>query len=392
LGWVGINAARVTQAVPVVNELLGAGTGEPDQAVTLANRPVIDASVNLQVQDDSGAWETWRLADDLLSAGPDDPAFALDPESGVVRFGGADGGRRPPAGRRIRASYEYGGGTQGNVGVGTIKSSPDVRLQAGFKIDNPVPTWGGTAGESLAQAERNVPLYLRHRDRLVTAQDFRDVTARAPGVDVGRVEVLPLYRPPTAEMPDPPDPAAGVVTVLVVPATDPARPLWPSPDRLFLLKVCEHLGPRRLVTTELYVRGPAYVPVYLSVGIRVQAGNARDVVIDRVTRTLNQYLSSLPPGGASGNGWPLNKKLLRKELEAVVDRAQGVDFVEALQMGVGDAADRDEYPLADLQLPLLAKVSVVEGQPVPLAEVVGPTGLAVPPVKSVAVPVVKGKC
>jgi hypothetical protein len=389
ISWVGINAARITQAVPVTNESLGAATGEPDQTVTLANTPILTASVRLQVRDDDGKWETWRLVDDLLTAGPDDPSFSLDRESGVVRFGGLYG-RRPGPGQRIRASYEYGGGPQGNLGIGTIKSSPDPRLQGGFKIENPLPTWGGTAGETLAEGERNIPLYIRHRDRLVTQKDFEDIARRAEGVDVARAEVLPLYRPPTVELQNPPSPAPGVVTVLVIPRTDATRPLWPTPDRLFLRKVCAHLDPRRLVTTELHVRGPDYQPVFLSVGIQVQAGHFRDVVIDRVGQALRQYLSSIPPGGPGGNGWPLNKKLLKKELEAAVDRTEGVDFVENMLMGVRDATDQTEYPLTNLQLPLVARLTVVEGQPVPLAEIVG--AAAGVTVKTVAVPVFRSKC
>jgi len=295
LTWVGINAARVNQAIPVVNELVGTGNGEPDQAFKLANTPVIEGSIRLEVQDENNVYQLWRLTDDLLSAGLDERVFSLDPESGVIRFGTGIRGARPPFGKNIRVSYEYGGGLQGNVAVGALKSSPDRRLQGGFKIENPVLTWGGDEGETVAQAERNIPLHLRHRDRLVTKTDFEDVTGRTPGVDIGRVEVLPLFIPKQPDVPAP-----GVVTVMVVPKFDAVRPLWPSPDRLFLRTVCDHLDPRRLVTTEVYVRGPEYVKVYASVGVQVRAGHPRDIVIQAITRRLNIYLSALPPGGQIG--------------------------------------------------------------------------------------------
>src|SRR5262249_41821178 len=47
--WVGINAAAVGQRAHVADELLPAGTGEPDQAVTLSRTPVLPASVRLTV-------------------------------------------------------------------------------------------------------------------------------------------------------------------------------------------------------------------------------------------------------------------------------------------------------------------------------------------------------
>src|SRR5262249_52805379 len=128
LSWVGINAARVLQAVPVVNELLGPGTGEPDQTAVLANRPVIPSSVRLVVVDESGQGRPWRLTDDLRAAGRLDEVFPLAPESGQIRFGDGLRGARPPARSRLLVSYQYGGGPQGNVGIGAIRASREPQL------------------------------------------------------------------------------------------------------------------------------------------------------------------------------------------------------------------------------------------------------------------------
>jgi hypothetical protein len=388
LGWLGINAVRVYQAVPVSNELLGLGTGEPDQVVVLANTPVIKGSVRLAVEDEDGIKQLWRLTDDLMAAGEDDRVFTLDSESGQVRFGDGLRGVRPPAKRRLLASYEYGGGPQGNVGIGALNASQDVRLQGGYKIFNPVPTSGGSLGESVAEGERNIPLYLRHRERLVTIQDFEDITLRTPGVDVGRVEVLPLFDPYDVEHLVP-----GKVTLLVVPRSDPRNPLWPVPDRLFLRRVCDYLNSRRLVTTEVHVRGPVYVDVYVSVGVQVRNGFFFDQVRQTVSDRLNGYLSSLPLGGPLGQGWPLNKRLLSKDLEAVVTRVPGVEFVHSLEMGIGTPTSVLEHDLIGLQLPRLIGLSVQEGTAEPLADVfaqspsAGPAGFV-----TVPVPVLKKKC
>ncbi|MCB0124405.1 MAG: hypothetical protein KDE31_11155, partial [Caldilineaceae bacterium] len=85
--WVGINAARVLQAIPVVNELLGRGNGEPDQELQVATTPVLPDSVRLEVEVAENSWVSWRLTNDLLAAAADDEVFTLDPESGQVRFG-----------------------------------------------------------------------------------------------------------------------------------------------------------------------------------------------------------------------------------------------------------------------------------------------------------------
>lgn len=391
LSWVGINAARVTQAIPIVNELLGTAPGvakqniaESDQTVTLVNTPVIPSSLRLEVEDIDAVWRLWQQTDDLLAANDSDEVFTLDPESGQIRFGDGLHGARPQPGRRIRASYEYGGGTRGNVGIGAIKTSPNEKLQGGYKIENPIPTWGGDPGETVAEGEKNIPLFFRTRDRLVTSQDFVDITRRAPGVDVGRVEVLPLFHPDRLN-----EAAAGIVTLMVVPAFDSVRPLWPSPNRIFLRKVCDYLDARRLLTTEIHVRGPVYVPVYVSVGLEVRAGFFRDKVIEAVTARLPQYLSALPPGGPEGKGWPINKRLMKKDLEAVITRVPGVEFVVSMELGVGATLGLEDYTLNGLKLPLLQGLKVKEGEAEPLA---APPAEEPPDTRIVPVPVTKSKC
>jgi hypothetical protein len=378
--WLGINAARVVQAVQVVNELLGQASGEPDQTVALANTPVLPESLTLEMQQNDDSWRAWRMVDDLLTADLDEEVFTRDPESGEIRFGNGLNGKRPR--QRMRASYEYGGGPQGNLAVGEIKSSPDVRLQGGFKIENPVPTSGGDNGETTEEGERSIPLYLRHRDRLVTEQDFVDVTWRTPGVDMGRVEVIPLFYPDDESQTVP-----GTVTLMVIPAGDPKNPLWPEPDRLFLRRVCDHIDSRRLVTTEIYVRGPEYIDINLSLGIQVREGYYRDEVIEAVQERLKSYLSALPPGGPDETGWPRQRKLLKKELEAVAARVAGVDYVDSMYMGIGADYNKEEYDqISGLKLPRLATIQVVAGEAEELKNILGepPEG---PPEDTVVVPI-----
>ena len=386
--WVGINASRAQQVVPVYNELLGLGTGEPGQTFTLANGPVLPNSVRLVVEYKVGSdsvWQPWLLVEDLLALGPDDQGFILDAESKVVTFGDGLNGQRPAG--RILVSYEYGGGPQGNVAIGKVSASSDARLQGGFSVQNPVPMSGGSLGETTKDGERRIPLVVRHRDRLVTQQDFRDITRRAPGVNVGRVEVLPLFLPSNPGLAAP-----GVVTVMVIPQFDPVDALWPTPDRLFLGRVCDHLDTRRLVTTEVYVRGPDYLPVYVSAGVQVQAGYFVDQVESDAENAMRLFFSSLPPGGPDGSGWPLNRALIAKEIEAVMARVTGVDYVNSLEMGVNGFNAVTEFTISGLQLPRLAGVSVSQGSAVPLATVFAPAGTTPSLNQNVPIPVSKSTC
>jgi hypothetical protein len=408
VSWLGINAATIEQRVPVTGEVLGEGTGEPDQAFVLANTPVIPDSVTLTVEGDDDRPKAWSPIDDLLAAAPEVPisdaprplalaggpgrcarpaelvdVFRLDPESGEVRFGDGAHGRRPQPGRRIVVSYAYGGGRVGNVGVGAINRAPE--LPAGFKATNPLRTWGGADREDQESAERRIPRVVKHRDRLVSTDDFHEVTWRTPGVELGRVEVLPLYDA-EADLEGVP----GTVTVVVVPKVDPLHPDAPEPDQLFLQTVCRYLQPRRLVTTELFVRGPIYRDLYVSVGVQVLSGQATGPVIEAVKQALRTFLSPLR-GGRSGEGWPLGGPVLAREIEAIVARVDGVRLVQddALLGGPTGGATL-QIELRSLELPRLVGLAVQVGAPLGLDELRTAPSTTAP--DSVPLPVVPDRC
>lgn len=400
LSWLGINAAHVVQRARVRGELLPAGTGDPDQTLTLARRPVIPGSVRLTVNG-----EVWQEVDDLAAAPPETAAgpagsigsgpapgapaspkvYTVDRESGEVRFGDGIRGMRPPRGAVLQASYDFGGGRAGLAGIGAINKLSGSAFAG--KVTNPVPTWGGDESESVEEGERRIPAFLRHRDRLVSAEDFAEITRGTPGVDLGRVEVLPLFHPDLPEAP-----AQGVVTVLVIPVNDTEQPEAPRPDLLFLETVCRHLEPRRLVTTELHVRGPVYRPVWVSIGLDVVPGRDQGPVREAVRAAIRRFLSPLS-GGFEGRGWPLGKSVEAAEVSAAATRVDGVAKVNGLLLGGAAGGAVSTLPLVGLELPQLMGLAVESGDPAPLELVRGeapepqPAG---PPV--VPVPIVPEEC
>ncbi|MFE4964220.1 putative baseplate assembly protein [Streptomyces sp. NPDC056660] len=406
--WAGVNATRAVQSVTIPAERVGTGTGTPFQTFTLARTPVLgdDApgGLTVEVQDTDGTWHAWSEIDDIYAAGPDDTVFTLERATGKLLFGNGLTGRRPARGAAIRASYSSGGGLQGQVAIGGINRS--AALPGGFGLTNPVPTWGAGDGESTADGESAVTRWLRHRDRLVTADDFRDLTRRTPGVDLGRVEVLPLFNP---DRPDEPQDWAGMVTVLVIPRSDPLRPTAPLPDRQFLGAVCGWLDPRRLITTELHVRGPEYQPIRVSVGIVTLPGQVPSIVEQAVTRAVETYLSPLTGGlpatagdddgliaaaATTGTGWPLGVDVRPQDIEAIATRVPGVRYVDSVLIAMTDAdgsvvSPVDAVPISGLRLPA-ATVTVVSG-PAPDPAALTGGSQPVPPTQ-VPVPVVPDTC
>lgn len=412
ISWVGINATRVMQRAHISSEKLGPGTGEPDQSVTLVNTPVIPDTVKLTVNG-----EPWSITDDLMAAAPEveqgllsavpeakreaqlpndvhlqvkqeSKVFTVDRESGKIQFGDGARGKRPPNGAAIRVSYDYGGGRQGNVNIGEINKSP--ALPSGFTVINPLPTKGGDEPESVSEAERNIPRYLRHKDRLVTENDFKDIAQRTPGVDIGRVEAISLFNP---NLPD--DLSPGTITIMVIPRYDVAQPEAPIPDRLFLELVCKHLEPRRLVTTEVHVVGPKYKNIYVSVGIEVAAGWDFPPVREAVNNAIRDFLSPLK-GGRDGKGWPLKKAVVAKELEAEATRVEGVAYVTQLLLGDEFGDDVDYVPLSGVELPRILKVDTQQGDPEPLEQLLGEATISLEDAAKrkqiVPVPVIPKEC
>jgi predicted phage baseplate assembly protein len=402
--WVGVNVTRAVQAVEVRQEALGLAPGTPFHACTLANGPVVTGDlpgatglgqVTVEVQDIDGAWQTWQQIDDIFAAGLEEQRYALDPATGVITFGNGLTGMRPPRGTAIRASYHYGGGPQGSVPIGAVNKS--VVLPSGYPVANPLPTWGAGGGESIADGEAAITRWLRHRDRLVTDDDFRDLTRRTPGVDIGRVEVLPLFNPEQASGPALDWP--GMVTVLVIPRSDPVHPTAPRPDRLFLRAVCDWLAPRRLVTTELHVRGPVYRSLFVSIAVVSLPGQVPSLVEQAVRAAVEQFLSPLTgglpaPPETAGTGWPLGVNVRAQDVEAVATRVPGVRYVDSVQMAVVDdngtvRSPVDTLSLSGLQLP---KATVFCGPP-PAADpallIAGSQGIAT---STVPVPVVPDIC
>jgi hypothetical protein len=402
LYWLGINAAPVSQGAMVTNELLEKGTGEPDQVATLGHAPVIPGSASLRVTCNKTT-DTWEEVEDLISAGaevpvrdtrlslgvwqpPDVPSevFQLDAESGQLRFGDGTHGTRPSLDAILRADYTYCVGFAGNVGKDALNAG--AALPAGFKVTNPMPTWGGADAETQTEAEKQIPRYLQHRDRLVTVQDFETIAWRTPGVDMGRVEVVPAFHPKLSLAPGD---APGIVTLMVIPLYDSEHPDAPVPDANFLKSVCDYLNPRRLVTTELYVYGPRYLDLWVSIGIQVQpmsSSSGSDYtsiaeVRERVKSAIRQFLSPLPPGAngmpvddsipadspyASGpRGWPLNKAVVSVELAAVAGRVPGVMSVTGVRLLRKDRKGDETKLEMDtlLSLPRLAGISVSVGDP-----------------------------
>jgi hypothetical protein len=395
--WVGINAVPVRQIERIVGEPLPDGDGRPDQARRLARAPVLAGSVTVVTRAGNDQPRRWIETDDLSAAPPEVPVsdprlapgatpdtgtntaadvFELDPEAGVLRFGDGLRGRRLPLDARVFASYEFCQGAAGNVADGAINGAP--QLPSGLTVANPVQTWGGADPETVTAGEKQIKRFLQHRDRLVSVDDFESIACRTPGVQIGRIEVLPAFHPDLA--PSEPGSTPGVVTIMAIPALDPEQPDAPRANRLFLNALCQYLDPRRLVTTELVIRGADYKGIWISVGVEVATGLSIAEVVDSVKARLRALVAPIGPNGCDPRptplftprtidrqrGWPLRTAVSSRVLLAEVARVPGVTEVADVLLAEGSRGASDIVEMTGLQLPRILGISVVAGDPIPI--------------------------
>ncbi|HEX9107839.1 MAG TPA: putative baseplate assembly protein, partial [Longimicrobiales bacterium] len=206
LSWLGINAVQIEQRVTLGGLVLGTSTGAADQVFALPMGSVQAETLRIQVEEPGRGYQDWQLVEDLESISSDPevarsaPAFELDAEAGTLTFGDGVRGRVPERQMRIRlAQGRFGGGRAGNLPAGSLTELSATRVEGGnappLKIFQPLATDGGDDAETVADAEKRIPSVLRHRDRAVTPDDYRRLAAETPGIDVGRVEVLPRFKP-----------------------------------------------------------------------------------------------------------------------------------------------------------------------------------------------------
>jgi predicted phage baseplate assembly protein len=354
----------------------------------LIHTPVIPGSLELQVEASIDQWETWIEVDGFHASRESHHHYVLDRDGGQVSFGSGLRGAAPQIGQRIRAlTYRYGGGAAGNVPAGAIAKLVKYRPPQ-VKAANRFPASGGSDPESIASALERIPGELRRRHRAVTAGDFQEFALMTPGGDVGRAECLPRFEPRTRQTD-----AAGVVTVVVWPRHDPQEPQAPLPDRSLLRRVCRWLDERRLVTTELFVIPPRYRKIAVSVGLSVKPGYGIDAVRLWVELVIRQYLAPLPPYGPEGGGWPLGRRVYGPELEAAALQVEGVEFLEGLELARWDESTsawvQGAVDLALDETPHLERITVVQGQPLPVELEINPE---LPPEAIVPIPIVREMC
>lgn len=141
----------------------------------------------------SKEWEA--VTPHLLDSKPFDHHFVVETDNdgrGHVRFGDGAHGRHPTDGAYFKVVYRVGVGAEGNVGADSLchaikpASFDPTKTKWPNNIDaiyNPLPAWGGTDPESMAQVKQLAPAAMHATQyRAVTEADYARVAAQHPEV------------------------------------------------------------------------------------------------------------------------------------------------------------------------------------------------------------------
>jgi predicted phage baseplate assembly protein len=318
------NTVSVTQAQTVTDEVLGGSDGTENQVFKLANAPVLDGTLELQVDQGDG-FADWTAVTDLFGTGPQDQVYVLDRTTGEIRFGDGTNGAIPvgnvdlPGSNIVARKYRFGGGAPGNVPAMAIKTLlGTIDGVDADKIGNLLPAVGGSDEESLDAAKLRAPRAIQSRGRAVTAQDFEQLATQAG--PIRRAKALPLTHPdfPGVQVP-------GVVSVIVVP--DGTAPN-PTPSEGTLRYVCACLDKARLVTTELYILPPTYRLVKVTADVTADDRADLAAVKTAIETALLSYFHPLT-GGEDGQGWPFGGPIFYSRVygRASVDGVQSIEHL-----------------------------------------------------------------
>ena len=129
--------------------------------------------------------------------------------------------------------------------------------------------------------------------------------------------------------------APGQIYVLVIPRLNrPAEFL--DPDELQLrpedvARLNEYLDERRLLTTRLDIRPPAYYWIAAQVRLRAAPGADRAQVEADVLERLYRFINPLT-GGQDGKGWTFGRDLFVSDIYQCLQGLPNVQFIRSVEM------------------------------------------------------------
>jgi uncharacterized phage protein gp47/JayE len=342
------NTTWAFQAETIKDEILGSSDGEPDQSFSFLKFPVLqgqeiraretlseeekqaligslgeDAVYEIKDEKENvtETWVLWTEVSDFFDSTAESRHYTLDRAIGQLQFGDGINGMIPPAGDdNIKAfSYQAGGGAQGNVKAGEVKTLKSA-VAGVDKVSNPVAADGGADTATLDQMLKVGPAMISHRNRAVTVEDF-EWLAKEASRKVVKVRCLPnTNNKKVTEI--------GWVTVIIVPDSLEDKPFPSLELRRKVRKYLEDHSANTITSAKhVYIAGPFYKEIGVSVDVYVTSIDVASEVERQIRTNLNAFFHPLT-GGAEEKGWDFGRNVSASDIYALLEGIKGVDHVE----------------------------------------------------------------
>lgn len=279
-------------------------------------------------------WREYSYIDSLELAGPYDLCFTYDSERRMLVFGDNENGEAPCGGSEniMIVSCAVTSGINGNIPAGSLREiEVDGEL---YPLSHNAACSGGRNRESFRHAMGRLKSSLSECTRAVTAEDYRTLAMRTPGLRIADAKAIPFFDPDVSAYPT--DMLKNTISLVVLPYSTGA---FPMPDSRFLDAVSEHIENHRLITTKVKVIAPIYVKVDISADI-VCGTSAVSQAMQRAEAAVRKLLAVYDENSGTRFGEPVGES----DVIAGICSAEGVLSVKHLNISTEMAGcSRDRY-------------------------------------------------
>ncbi len=352
--------------------VLGSGSGEKGQKLALPKAPVLAGQLwvrepespsvmeldTLREEDapdqadpvepasegERQVWVRWVRVPNFLGSGPRSRHYTLNPLDGAVALGdGSQGMLTPPLkDNLVFRGFRSGGGEKANrlavpLSVKELKSS----LPYVDKVFNVEGAVGGSDPWDIDDILAFGPQFIKNKGRAVSAEDFEWMVLQRFS-QVARVKALSTRAPgPTGLVFKP-----GAVTLVVVPKS---RDRLPRPTSALLDTIRAFVAEQALgaIATDIHVLGPGFTVVAVNARVRALDPRTSSDVERRALQALEEFFHPLY-GGEGRTGWSFGRDVQSSEVYAVLQRVDGVDYVDAVAFPDAPGATWLDVGLNDL--------------------------------------------
>lgn len=288
---------------------------------------------------------SWQLRRDLLNSGPFDRDFQVEMEGdrrAYLRFGFGGVGKLPDPGETFVATYRIGNGSRGNVGAGSIahvvnqvgETRGDLEATI-MGVGNPLPAWGGADPEEIESARLHAPYAFHEQKACVTPQDYAQRALQYPAVVhaaartrwTGSRDAVVIAVQRTGGMLVDEMRSTGSRRVVLNAAQ---RADGMLADEAFQHELLNFIEPYRLMSHEVLIEDPCYVPVQISLAVTLQPRAVAAVVLEALAKTFG---TQIWPDGEVGFFYPDNFDFGQSLHQSqVIARAMAIPGVHDVQV------------------------------------------------------------